>query len=744
MINTCTRPLFAVEDGSCLDHIFYKSSFETVSGKVLNSMTDHYPVMLFLQNIGLKSIKKDISIMNKYKFMQLCRNENWNEIYLVHDLEEAVEQLLYKINNIKSRSTVKKSRKEMPRKEWITAAMIKSINTKNNLYKKWKLDYNNMAKKEKYLQYERVLKSAIRKMKILHEQKHLMNADSKKLWNYVKVKLDVKSKEHKIGDIQVNNDKIQTDTEKANYFNEFFSNVVEQLQVNVVPPISYSDIPDIPMNAHSLFLHPTNELEILQIINNIKNKAGGYDNIHAFDLKLAAPFIAPVLSHIINECLLQGIVPRQFKIAEVCPVHKSGSKTIVNNYRPIALISNIAKIFEKVVWTRLYNFATEYKLINDKQYGFLKNRGTDDAIALLSSLLYEKMNRSMPVVITFLDYSKAFDTVDHQILLSKLYNMGIRGICLSLFKSYLTDRMQYVKVNGSKSQSVNINVGVPQGSILGPLLFILYINDLLNMNMDVIAYADDSVLPISGKNWTILEYNVSNKLDIIYSWLYQNKLIININKTVFISFGNYCDSVPENFNLIMNGYPLRRAQDTKYLGVIYDYNIKWDKHVQNIVNKTKYLVYIFYKLKQVLSKRQLLQIYYGLFHSVATYGIIGWGGIYNTHFDSLCRLQNKLCKIIGLEEDDPDRPLTLRKIFVLKAILYQYEELKQEYVNKNIRTRIRSIQLPKTNLTIGQRGYKYYAIRYFNALPNNLKNLHVSSKTLKYKIKSELSKMNID
>lgn len=256
------------------------------------------------------------------------------------------------------------------------------------------------------------------------------------------------------------------------------------------------------------------------------------------------------------------------------------------------------------------------------------------------------------------------------------------------------------------------------------------------LHQDLIAYADDTVVPIVGKTWSELEERTTLKLNNIYSWLYRNKLILNVAKSVYITFGNYRDSVPDVVEIQINNSTLNRETNTKYLGVTFDYKIKWDVHINNIVKKTKYLVYVFYRLRSILSRKQLLQIYYGLFHSTALYGIIGWGGLYDTSLGPLQRLQNHLLKIIDVGEQDPRRPLNIKQAFVLKSLFYQYKTLKKKFNLNTINTRHKSIQLPRNLLTIGQRSFAYYAIKYYNALPMDLKCLDVSAEVLKHKLKS--------
>ena len=221
----------------------------------------------------------------------------------------------------------------------------------------------------------------------------------------------------------------------------------------------------------------------------------------------------------------------------------------------------------------------------------------------------------------------------------------------------------------------------------------------------------------------------------------ENSLVLNVTKTVYITFGNYSDSIPSNDEIqnFINGQSLTRVDNYIYLGVIYDWNIGWALHINKIV----YLVYVFYRLKHSKSKKQLLQIYYGLFHSNAVYGMIGWSGIYPTALDPLVRLQNRLLKIIEIDDQDPLKPLGIRQVFILNSMCKQYNDLKSEYVQYPINTRYKSVEIPKHHLAIGKKSYSYLTKDYFNKIPNNLKDLSVIDKLLKKKIKEEIKKPNV-
>ena len=226
----------------------------------------------------------------------------------------------------------------------------------------------------------------------------------------------------------------------------------------------------------SFFLMPTNYFEISKIINNLKGKTGGVDKISSKILKSLSIYISVPLEYIFNLCIYKSIWPSALKESEIVPIHKSGSKYCTTNYRPISLISNIAKIFEKIIHNRLIKFFKDTNIISKWQYGFLKNKGTKDALNYVTHNIYSNLDKNNVVIAAFLDLSKAFDTICHKSLLYKLYNCGIRGPVLSLIQSYLSGRKQSVRFLNGNSSKRDIISGVPQGTILGPLFFILYIN----------------------------------------------------------------------------------------------------------------------------------------------------------------------------------------------------------------------------------------------------------------------------
>lgn len=195
----------------------------------------------------------------------------------------------------------------------------------------------------------------------------------------------------------------------------------------------------------------------------------------------------------------------------------------------------------------------------------------------------------------------------------------------------------------------------------------------------ILSYADDTVVISSDDTWTSARQKMSNQLDSIANWLATNKLSLNISKTVFMTIGNYSNSVPSEIEIMIQNQKITRVEEHKYLGIIFDYNMKWDKHIENIVNKTKYLIFVFAKLKKFMDTKTLMTIYYAFFHSRINYGIIAWGGSYMNNIMLIQNIQTRILKIINKNLFSEQPPLNIKQLFSLEAISYHYEELKEIY-----------------------------------------------------------------
>lgn len=725
-----TRPAECNQEGTCIDNFFFKTNTIAYKAiKITQTFTDHYPLFV---NIDTTLMNKESNYnpnrINYKKLKNVANKINWNN-FLLEDPNVSIDLIIENIQNCicKSKESKKtnKNGKKLPRKNWITKGIIISCNKKEHLYNLWKLDKKNEQLKKDYKTYIKILDKVIKDAKVKHEKK-LVEANCnnpKNLWKIINNKIGKRKKEnnkieHIIDD---NNTKITNAEHIAEAMNGYFSEIGDILSKKI-QKFSDEKINLPPMNPKTIFLKPTSTDEIKTIINNLKNKSGGVDNIHATTLKVLSENIAEPLMHVFNKCIEFSFWPDSLKSAEIVPIYKANEKNKTHNYRPISLISNIAKILEKIIHSRLYNFIINNKIISENQYGFLKNMGTRDAFSNITNIVYNNLDKGIPIIVAFLDLAKAFDTVNHRLLLDKLYQYGIRGSAHRLLNSYLNNRKQRVKVNHTISSYREVKVGVPQGTILGPLLFIIYVNDILESlsKNTIMSYADDTAVISAAKTWEETIKNMNLYLEKISRLLALNKLSLNIDKTVFITFGNYCDSVPDRVEIKINNKCLKRVNSYKYLGVIFDYRLSWAEHINHVIGKTKYLTIIFYKLKQIMTTKTLMLIYYAFFHSVVSYGIIAWGGAYMNNLNVVNNLQKKLIKMISKNTlFTTNLPLNLEQLFSLESLIYHYNSLKTIYLQSESITRNKSIPLPKMIKRVSNKNNYILAIKLYNRLPNH-------------------------
>lgn len=344
-----------------------------------------------------------------------------------------------------------------------------------------------------------------------------------------------------------------------------------------------------------MFLFPTDPEEICKIIYDLKNKKSvGFDDLPTNVLKQCRQVIAPALAHIINLSFKQGIFPNKLKITIIKPIYKKGDRENPANYRPIALISVLSKVFEKCMHTRLIKFIDKCNIIDSNQYGFQKGKSTGLAAYKLINEILKGIDKKHKTVAVFFDLTKAFDLVSHHILLSKCEAYGIRGICLDWIRSYLKNRTQYVEIQNispasyidlTKSNMIENRMGVPQGSILGPLLFLLYINDLPNVTKcPCVLYADDICVVITDKTNESLNSTINTTLNSIIKWMDLNNLKINYDKTKYIQFINK-GSTKYDLTVVCNDKRLKEVECATFLGIEIDEKCSWKPHVDKLCSK---------------------------------------------------------------------------------------------------------------------------------------------------------------
>ena len=341
-------------------------------------------------------------------------------------------------------------------------------------------------------------------------------------------------------------------------------------------------------NKNSIYLNPTDSNEILKILGKCTNKKStGDEGISMALLKQLCEDICVPITKLVNMSLEQGVVPDAMKLAKVMPIHKAKSKQLFTNYRPISLLSNMSKILEKVIHNRMMAFLVKHDILYNKQFAFRPGHSTTDAIHTLTCDALRGFDDNASCLSVYLYLSKAFDTINHNILLNKLNHYGIRSIALQWFRSYLSQRTQYVSYNGVKSELYDISYGVPQGSVLGPLLFIIYSNDITNaiMHSKTVLFADDTTVYLVGHNISELQIKMNQDLHELNVWFRANQLSANASKTKFMLLTRQQALEHEPLHLMFNNEQLERVSHTKFIGLYIDEYLQWNHHISHCANK---------------------------------------------------------------------------------------------------------------------------------------------------------------
>lgn len=726
---------------ACLDNVVAGNSVVLSQNTVFTcSFSDHnvLSVRIILNNDKNLETSKNYktriySHENVVNCLSEITNDDWHEVFSSECVNQSLTQFVNKLDYYHNKYfPIKSFNKSSVKYPWITRGIQVSCRRKKEIYFEYK---NGLACREYFMNYCRILKKVIRGAKIMYNDGLIGRAKNKNKasWRIIK---NISNKTHRKKGININkiNLRGENDRDTLNKINE---HLIEKFGNRNGSNIQFQNTSKTV--ASSLFLHPTDANEVLAVLSNLKcSRSVGTDGISIEFLKRMKHCITHPIVHLINMSFRDGCFPSHLKKTKIILIHKKGSKSDIDNYRPIAILNTLSKIFEKVIADRLIRFFNKWEIFSNIQNGFIRGRNTDRAIFQLLERVYANINGKSQTAGLFIDLSKAFDTVSHEILLQKLERLGVRGTAGELLGSYLSERPQQVFIDDKSGSAATSNwctvkCGVPQGSILGPLLFVVYMNDLRdNVDEHIVSYADDTSVVVSGRSADDLKLKSTSALVKLKGWFDTNELTLNSDKTQLMRFrSSYGQSA--GLNIRVGSGVISEVDCLRFLGVVLDERLTWTEHIDYVASKICTLAYQLKTLRYHVSEGICLTAYKAYVQSVVKYGIIFWGN--SVEAPRILTLQKRcLRNVFGLKRLDSCRSifrskkiLTVVSIYILECAVFirrNYSLFQGQQNDHNYNTRNAHLLIPdQTHLTQIQRSVKNSIIRIYNKLPASLKDL---------------------
>ena len=771
LINEPTR--ITDSSSTLLDHIFTNTPDKVVCSGVSHvSISDHSLIYAF-RKLSVGSSTGVHSSINYRKFKNFdstkFRNDisqqSWNYINQYENPNDMWHAWKATFNSVADKhAPIRAKRVKAIKSPWITSLLKDKMHRRDVL----KIKAIRSNDTQDWLSFKK-MRNFVNSEIFYAKQAYFKNSfnDNKdnpnKTWKIINELTSKNRKSPHIGEVDLNGVLINDPSKIADAFNDHFSNIGPDLADKI--NLNYSNrsyLDYLPNQNNAIFqLREISIPTVYALLSTLStSKATGLDKISSRLIRECSDLIAESLCLIFNRSITTGIFPNEWKCAKVIPIYKQGKRNCVDNYRPISIVPIVAKVFERVIYDQLYIFIAENELLTNYQSGF---RGLHSTVTSLLEATNEwayNIDSGNVNAVMFLDLKKAFDTVDHEILLNKLNAYGIKGTAGNWLRSYLNERNQKCFVNGHFSSNRLLQCGVPQGTILGPLLFLIYINDLPNCLIHSRArmFADDTNLTYASNNIHEINHNLNEDLANVSEWLSANKLTLNQTKTEFMLIGsrqriNTFQSTPL---LVINNVPVKQVSHTKSLGVHIDENLSWNVHIEKLSKKVASGIGALKRIRPYVPFTTMQLIYKCLVQPYFDYCSAVWDSCSSYLVNKLQKLQNRAARVLTSSSYDTNadylfeslgwKNLVSQRRFTKAIMVYKSlnglapDYLSNMFVDRNSITNYAlrdtsnklALSLPRTNYL--KNSFSYSGAVLWNSLPTELR----QASTL-HKFKSDCS-----